>query len=495
MSLVLTNCRIYGLDEADTVAVDKGRVCYIGKWTRLEHALTVKKVLDLQGAIVLPGLVDSHMHLQSTAFAKMGLDLRGLKSIEELKELVRSKARNVGEGKWVIGRGWDQELFKEGRFPERADLDEVAPKNPVLLYRICGHIAVANTLALKKAGLLKTNKDGILREGEVGLVAKCVPKLEPEKFAEAIYDTLLEASRLGLTSLHCMSVSKSEFDALRILKRKFGSLPLRLFIYFKPNMVGYVNEARKSEDEYLKIKGLKLLADGSLGGWTAALTEPYDDNPSSKGVLLLSKDDLAGYMRIAESRRLQLAIHAIGDYAINSVVETASKLKFDKDLLRIEHVSLTPPKTLELLRNYKPMVTVQPRFTVTDWWVDKRLGGRAKYVYMFKTLIAMGLKIAGGSDSPVEPLNPWLGLEAALTRGSLARLGLSEALTLDEALKIYTTGGDDVALEAHHGPYESLKADLIAVDKFNPECLASVKVLMTMVGGRVVHMEKSLGKV
>ena len=494
MGVVLTNCRVYGLDEADTVAVDKGRVYYVGRWTRFDRRFTVERVIDLQGATVLPGLVDSHMHLQSTALTRMGLDLRGLRSIEELKELVEAKARSLGEGRWIIGRGWDQELFREGRLPDRMDLDEVAPKNPVLLYRVCGHIAVASTLALRKAGLLETNKDGILREEEVGVVAKHIPKLKVEELAEAIYETMIEASRLGLTSLHCMSVSKSEFEALRVLKSRIGNLPLRLFIYFKPNLVDYMEEARKSEDEYLKIKGLKLLTDGSLGGWTAALTEPYIDNPSSRGVLLLSKDRLAYYMRMAESKGFQLAVHAIGDRAINLVLETASKLKFDRSLLRIEHVSLTPPETLKLLREYRPMVTVQPRFTVTDWWVDRRLGPRARYVYMFKTLIAMGLKVAGGSDSPVEPLNPWLGLEAAVTRGLLAKHGLSEALAPDEALRIYTTGGDEVSLEMHHGPCEGLRADLIAVDRFDPGTLGSVNVLMTMVDGRIVYIDPSLGK-
>ncbi|RLI27053.1 hypothetical protein DRO58_04885 [Candidatus Bathyarchaeota archaeon] len=494
MGVVLTNCRVYGSEEADTVAIENGRVCYVGRWTRLDSKLVVKKVLDLQGAMVLPGLVDSHMHLQSTALARMGLDLRGLQSIEELKELVEAKARSLGEGRWIIGRGWDQELFKEGRLPDRMDLDEAAPKNPVLLYRVCGHIAVANTLALRKAGLLEKNKDGVLREGEVGLVAKHIPKLKVEELAEAIYETLLEASRLGLTSLHCMSVSKSEFEALRVLKSRIGNLPLRLFIYFKPNLVDYMEEARRSEDGCLKVKGLKLLTDGSLGGWTAALTEPYIDNPSSRGVLLLSKDRLAYYMRMAESKRFQLAVHAIGDRAINLVLETASKLKLDRRLLRVEHVSLTPPETLKLLEEYRPMVTVQPRFTVTDWWVDKRLGPRVRYVYMFKTLIAMGLKVAGGSDSPVEPLSPWLGLEAAVTRGLLAKHGLDEALTLDEALRIYTAGGDEVSLETLHGPYKGLRADLIAIDRLDSRTLSSVNVLMTMVDGKIVYMDPSLGK-
>jgi predicted amidohydrolase YtcJ len=443
---LLVNFR-YLLDEeveALVVVPGKGVVC-----EGSEHkcrGLHPSRTLDLGGRIVVPGLRDAHTHLLSTALSRRTLDLRGVSSVEELKEAVRKAALEIGPGGWVVGRGWDQDKIGERRYPTRHDLDEAAPENPVLLVRVCGHAAVANTRALEKLGLLSGEPEelrgmvvredgeptGLLVEGAVSWAMEKIPRPGRATLKELLRKVIAEYLRYGVTAVHSMSVDLEELLLVRELELE-GELKLRYEAYVKPELLGSIPE----ELRHL-VRGVKAFADGSFGARTAALRERYSDFPGS-GTLLMRAEEIAELARVASSQGLELAVHAIGDRAVEEVLRAAEMLH---GWIRVEHASLTPPDLLELFSQLRPAVAVQPHFILSDTWIVERLGERTRWVYAFKSLARTGSTLMGSSDSPVEPLNPWLGVYAAVHRGEPEGLPIAgytggEKLSLREAVGLY----------------------------------------------------------
>jgi predicted amidohydrolase YtcJ len=430
--------------EALVVAPGKGVVC-----EGSEHkcrGLHPSRTLDLGGRIVVPGLRDAHTHLLSTALSRRTLDLRGVSSVEELKEAVRKAALEIGPGGWVVGRGWDQDKMVERRYPTRHDLDEAAPENPVLLVRVCGHAAVANTRALEKLGLLSGEPEelrgmvvredgeptGLLVEGAVSWAMEKIPRPGRATLKELLRKVIAEYLRYGVTAVHSMSVDLEELLLVRELELE-GELKLRYEAYVKPELLGSIPE----ELRHL-VRGVKAFADGSFGARTAALRERYSDFPGS-GTLLMRAEEIAELARVASSQGLELAVHAIGDRAVEEVLRAAEMLH---GWIRVEHASLTPPDLLELFSQLRPAVAVQPHFILSDTWIVERLGERTRWVYAFKSLARTGSTLMGSSDSPVEPLNPWLGVYAAVHRGEPEGLPIAgytggEKLSLREAVGLY----------------------------------------------------------
>ena len=481
-----------------------------GKVSKVEYS---EKHVDLEGGLVLPGFIDTHVHVYGVGIALKRLDLRGVKSIEELKEKLAKKVEEVRRGEWIIGRGWDQENFKEKRFPTRWDLDEVSPHNPVILYRICGHVAVVNSLALEKAGINENTRDppggvivrehgipnGVLLEDAINLVSKVIPSPSPKEYEEAVLNGLLSFAENGVTTVHAMSVCKEELQALLTLWKR-NKLPIRVRIYVCPTVfnsllnTGFIGGFG---DDMLKIIGVKILLDGSFGGRTARLREPYSDDPSTRGELLYTEEQLANILEKAYRNGFQVAAHAIGDEALELLLTTIKKLRIPGHFVRIEHASLTPPDLLDLMVELGVKFSVQPHFVITDWWVIDRLGvKRGRWVYAFKTLIQKGLLVTGSSDAPVEPHNPWTGVYAAVTRGEfedlpIYKVGSAEALDLATALKIYTVNGGKMTEEPLGCLKEGFYADfiLLNVNPFSLETnkLKEVRVLKTFVSGKEVR--------
>jgi len=430
--------------EAFVLAPGKGVVC-----EGSEHkcrSLRPSRTLDLGGRVVVPGLRDAHTHLLPTALSYRLLDLRRVSSVEELKGAVRTAALEMGPGSWVVGRGWDQDKMVEKRYPTRHDLDEAAPENPVLLVRVCGHAAVANTKALEKLGLLFQEPEelqgmvvredgkptGLLLEDAVPWALARVPKPGRAALKELLRKVVAEYLRYGVTVVHSMSVDIEELSLIRGLELD-GELKLRYEAYVKPELLGNVPE----ELRHL-VRGVKAFADGSFGARTAALREQYSDHPSS-GTLLMTAEEIAELCRAAGSHGLELAVHAIGDKAVEEVLRA---MTISRGKIRVEHASLTPPDLLELFSQLRPTAAVQPHFILSDTWIVDRLGARTRWVYAFKSLARTGSTLMGSSDSPVEPLNPWLGMYAAVHRGEpeglpIAEFTSSEKLSLREALSMY----------------------------------------------------------
>jgi len=430
--------------EALVVAPGKGVVCEGSEYKC--RSLHPSRILDLDGRIVVPGLRDAHTHLMSTALSYRILDLRRVSSVEELKEAVRRAALEVGPGGWVVGRGWDQDKMVERRYPTRYDLDEAAPKNPVLLVRVCGHAAVANTKALEKLGLLDrepaelqglvVREDGkpigLLVEDAVSWAMEKIPRPGKATLKELLRKVIAEYLRYGVTAIHSMSVDVEELSIIRELELD-GELKLKYKAYVRPDLLWSIPE----ELRHL-VRGVKVFADGSFGARTAALREHYSDFPSS-GTLLIRAEEIAELARAAGSQGLELAVHAIGDRAVEEVLRAAA---MSHGRIRVEHASLTPPDLLDLFSQLRPDVTVQPHFIISDTWIVDRLGERTRWVYAFKSLAKTGSTLMGSSDSPVEPLNPWLGVYAAVHRGEpeglpIAKYTDGEKLSLREAVSLY----------------------------------------------------------
>lgn len=523
----LVNGKIYlsysPLKTSESLVVAGGKVLFTGSKpdTLMISKLLECDLIDLRGKIVLPGFVDAHAHLDGVGMYLNTIDLRGVKSIEELKERVKRFASKAGS--WVFGHGWDQELFVDGRWPTRWDLDEVVSDKPVLLTRVCGHAAVLNTRAMEITGLISSDLPHVLRneKGEVtGVVKEEALEIARKKFRESLtlgdHKKFLEnaikyAASLGVTTIGFVSVNDVTLKALEELRSE-GKLLIRVRAYLNPGKDNEVLLTLKKlgvrsgfGDDYLKIQGIKIFVDGSLGARTALLTEPYSDAPDTRGSQLVDEKTLEILVNEVHEAGLQLAIHAIGDAAIDLVLRAYSGLHdLRKSRHRIEHASIVRPDQISKIRDLGIPLVIQPHFIITDWWVLKRLGeSRATWVYPFKTLINSGILLGISTDSPVEPLNPWETVYAAVTRGEyedieLSKLTPHEKLSLTESLHSYTQGSAYALGEENNvGTLEVGKfADFIVVDKdpyvVDEKTLREIKVLATYVGGVKVYEYEDL---
>ena len=509
--------------RAESLSIMNGRFLVVGSTREVKRTIGEDaSVLDLKGKTVLPGLIDCHVHLVKYGLQKTGIDLRNVKSISELKRRLERRVSSSAKGSWIVGHGWDQDRFEEKRYPTRLDLDEVAEENPVVLTRVCGHICVVNTAALRivnitretgpiHGGQIDMNPEtreptGILRESAQDLVWKAVPPPTLKELEAAILAACRDAVKVGLTSIHCLVESSSEISALHTL-RKRKRLPLRLIILPPRELLDSLVALGVTTgfgDDYLRIGPVKIFADGSLGARTAALAEDYSDDPGNKGIMIFSQDELNEIVEKAHKSDLQVAIHAIGDRAIElalSAVEDAlSRFPRRNHRHRIEHASVLNRPLIKRMKDLNVIASIQPTFTISDFWVPQRVGAeRVRLVYPFKTLMKSGVVIAGSSDCPTEILNPILGIHAAVTRGGFVR---EESLSVNEAIRAFTINAAYASFEEESkGSIEAGKlADFVVlsedVTRIPPERIKDVRVEMTVVGGRIVYSRRGfLGSV
>ncbi len=472
-----------------------------------------------RGRIVLPGLIDCHNHLIHYGVLLNKLNLRGVQSIEELKSQVRKRAAQTLPAAWIQGRGWDQDRLREKRYPDRFDLDEASGENPVALTRICGHILVANSLALRTAGITESTPDppggvidrnpatgeptGILRENATDLLWSAVPSPSEPEYEKAALAAMKDANRVGLTSVHCIINTAEELRVLQKL-RNSGRLTVRFYVLIQAeNLDAFRMLGLQTGfgDDWVRVGSLKVFADGSLGARTAAVNAPYNDDPSTSGIAIYSQEKLNNVATAAQNSGLQLAVHAIGDRAVSMALEAIkSALKnagreqsASRNPLRhrIEHASVLNPDLICGIAEAGVVASVQPHFVVSDYWVEDRLGSeRARYTYPFKSLIRAGVRTVGSSDCPVEPLSPLLGVQAAVERSGK---NPEQKLSITEALGLYTREAAYASFEEDiKGTIETGKlADLVMLSrdprKVRTTRIGAVKVEMTIVGGEIVY--------
>ncbi len=401
---------------------------------------------DLGGRAVIPGLIDPHVHVLGLVLARVGVDLSGTARPSDLVDRLRPALDQPGDGP-ILGRGWDQERFPGGRYPTAADLDGLTRERPVVLYRHCHHAAVVNSAALAALGIDRSSPDppggrigrgpdgapnGLLFDNALGpLWALALPRLARER--ETLARVLSEATAVGLTAIGAMSCGPEDLAALELPDRSAMARP-RIRAYLRWEHLPRLPHYRSWGDGHRqRLAGIKVVADGSFGARTAWLSAPYADAPGETGLSLIEDDALDEVLEATRRDDLTVAIHAIGDLALATALRGLRRVP-QRRRPRIEHAALTPPPLVAELADLDPTVVVQPRFVESDTWIRDRLGSdRARWTYAFRTLRSSGVTLAGSSDAPIEPIDPWTGMRCAV--GPPAR---AESLPLDAALDLYT---------------------------------------------------------
>jgi len=502
--------------RAQAVAVKDGKIVAVGSNNEISRYVDSQaKVVDAEGRTVVPGFVDCHIHMTDFGHQQQMLNLRNIRSIKEMKDKIREYALKASGESWILGGRWDHERFVEKRYPTRWDLDEAVSDRPVFLIRVCGHVGVVNTKALQLAGITRETvvcggkvdldeesgePNGILRENALDLVWRVVPKPTAAELEEACLKACQKAVEEGLTGVHWIVDSAEELRVIQKLHEE-GKLPLRVYLGIPDKLLDEavgLGLTTGFGNDMLKLGFVKVFVDGSLGARTAALKEPYSDKPETSGMLLLSQRKLNKLVLKAHKACWQVAVHAIGDRAIEAALKAFSKalrtLPRENSRHRIEHCSVLNPRLVQWMKRLNLIASVQPHFIVSDFWVVERVGAeRARWVYPFKTLMNEGVVVAAGSDCPVEPISPLLGVWAAVARKTFKE----ESLTVEEALKTYTLNAAYASFdEALKGTIEAGKfADITMLSEnifeIPPEKIKDVKVEMTIVGGKIVYERKS----
>ncbi len=515
---LLKNAHFYTGDRqhpwTDALALADARIIAVGAaaqdWATAPHA----RIEDLGGAMVLPGLVDAHVHLMWYALGLAELDVRNL-SREALLAAVAGRAAAIPPGNWIRGRGWDQNLWANNCFLTAAELDAVAPAHPVLLLAKNAHAAVANTAALRLAGLApfapdplhgrfgRTQNgalDGMLFEAAVASVEDAIPAPTISEVAAAIRVAQPLLLKTGLTGVHDVDGGPA-FAALQLLHQQ-GDLRLRVAKYVRLEALDGVLEVGLRSghgDDWLRFCGLKLFVDGALGARTGAMNAPYAGEPENTGLLTLDPAVLRDIARRAVEGGLALAIHAIGDRANHLVLNVLEEVRPLNLALRhrIEHVQLLCVEDLPKFAQLGIVASMQPIHAPHDWRMAERYwGARCGLAYAWRSILRTGAVLAFGSDAPIEIFDPLLGLYAAVTRrhehdGSPGPDGWQpqERLILIEALEGYTGGAAyAIGQEQHLGRLlPGYLADLVVLDRdifaSPPEALLETRIRRVMVGG------------
>ncbi len=485
--------------SVESVIVIGDSVVYAGRSDAAEKlckSLPCDEV-DISKGVGMPGFIDSHMHLSGLALQEHELDLRGVRSIRELRQRLSEFIAARPDSSSIIGRGWDEGLFEERRPPTRLDIDDITGTRPTLLIRVCGHVGLLNTSAMRLLGVGPGQPNVDVKDGEPSglvreeLVLKALRELEPphDIYMSYIRDTVKSLLRQGITTIGFMNTPMKLLPSL-LSEGLSGSLKIRLRLYLDLEGLSWLEQVADVVqhgigNQWVKVNGVKVFADGSLGARTAFLSAPYNDDADNYGQALLAEPELRDIIERASRLSLQTAVHAIGDAAVDLVLRASSGLR---EHVRIEHASLVRDDQLPSLRGYR--VSVQPMFVVDDApWIASRIGKeRLCMAYRFRSLLSAGAIVGLSTDSPVEPTDPWLTVSAAVNGASADGVPYGERLTVSEALHLYTRGSADVLRDPLIGSLEpGSLGDLIVASRdpleVDPSELRSISTVGTYVGG------------
>jgi predicted amidohydrolase YtcJ len=518
--------------RAEAIAVRGARVLAVG--TRDEVMKTKgpdTRIIDLGGHFVMPGFNDAHMHLSSAGQEKLTVNLVGCKTLDEFRDRIHARVEKAAPGEWIVGGGWDETLWPATVLPTKWDLDEVSRDHPVFMNRVDGHIAVANTRALQLASITVATRDpdggridrddsgtpnGILRETAKSAVIAVIPKPDHDQRRQMIESALEDIAMHGVTSAQDNS-SWDDFAIYEELERE-GKLTARIYEWLPfDDSVEKLNSKRSSHpatDNMLRTGMLKGYMDGSLGSKTAALMEPYNDDPKNSGLPQYEPAKLDAMTRERVLAGFQVGFHAIGDKGVQMALDAfANAEKAAKDdkvkaadggndyRLRIEHAQVTSPQQILRFKELKVIASMQPSHLLTDMnWAESRLGPkRAAHSYAWAEFLRRGVVLAFGTDYPVEPVTPFRGLYAAVTRQSedgKKTYFPEQKLTMEQAIAAYTSGSAFAEFaEKQKGKLApGMLADFIVLDQDVTSVpfakITSTKVLRTVVGGKTVYEAK-----
>ncbi len=510
--------------RAAALAVRDGRVVVAGDVADLRDAFPHFARVGLDGCTVLPAFTDSHVHFAGFGLSLRRVDLRGCRSLRQAVEAVAAAARRARPGEWILGGGWDKNLWPEGRFPRRDDLDPVTGDRPAALRSKDGHTAWVNSAALARAGIHAATPDpeggaivrdpatgeptGLLAERAAHPVLALADRTGPEALEQAILDATAAAHRAGIAGVHVME-DGAVLAAFQRLRAR-GALGVRVCMMLPEDALDAaiaVGIRSGFGDATLRIGGVKIFADGALGSQTASMLEPYEGQPENRGVIVRTREQLHALVQRAAAHGLAVAVHAIGDRANRWVLDAMEAAR--PDTLRwglrhrIEHVQLLHPQDLPRLAALGVVASMQPIHCTQDRDIaDRYWGTRSRYAYAFRSLLRHGTRLAFGSDAPVETLDVLAGIYAAAVRRRQDEPGRDawypeEAITVAEAIRAYTEGAAYAAAEDHlKGRLApGYLADFVALSddplEVSPERLPEIRVVLTAVGGVVRYSASS----
>ncbi|MDN4492572.1 amidohydrolase [Ureibacillus aquaedulcis] len=505
-------------DKVQAVLVERGKVQETGPMEQLKDKADT--FVDLKGAAMYPGFVDSHLHILFHGQKLMRLDLSNATSAEEMLALLRDAAKNTPSDKWLFGEGWNENNFVDKRIPTIQELDAIRTA-PILLTRVCHHVILGNTAALQAGGIsedtaspaggkigrdAKSKLNGLLYEQACNLVTNAVPR-EGEAYIQDLVDSLKlsieDMLSKGLTGAHSedMSYFGKYMNPLSAYKRVIGEKH-----HFRVNLLRHhtvfeeMMEANVSFDEpFIEPGAMKIFADGSLGGATAALIDAYSDDPTNKGLLIHTDEQFENLVKLARSYNEAIAVHIIGDAAAEQVLDAIEKYPVAKGKRdRLIHCCVLNEELLDRMTNLSAVIDIQPAFVPSDFpWVIDRLGDeRLVFAYAWKKMLDRGLMCSAGTDAPIEDINPIASIYAAVERKKpfAAHEGYlpEEKLTRFEAIRAYTYGSaqaigkEDVRgliQPGYDADFSIFDRDLFAGTS---EEMLEAKAVKTVVAGRIV---------
>jgi predicted amidohydrolase YtcJ len=526
--LVLVNGQIWTVDqkkpEVSALAISQNKILAAGQNSEIKKFIgPATKVIDLKGAFVLPGFIDTHTHFLNGGFALKSVKLRDCHSREEFVSRLKAKVSELPAGAWIVNGDWDHEQFDPPELPKKEWIDAATPSHPVCVNRFDGHMVLANSLALKLARIGRETvsppggeivKDpqtgeptGILKDAACDLIYAIIPEPSNEEKLAAARAALKEAAAHGVTSIHDMS-DLSSFGVYDQLRQQ-NELTVRLYVY---DQISDLDNFLQAKDRigagypFLRLAGLKGFVDGSLGSSTAYFFEPYNDQPQTSGLLashMYPEGIMEKRLLQADLAGCQVAVHAIGDRA-NAIILDLYQKVFEQNgprdrRWRVEHAQHLRPEDLARFGQLGVIASVQPYHAIDDGcWAEKKIGPeRIKTTYAFNSLLKSGATLAFGSDWTVAPLDPVSGIYAAVTRRTLDNRHPEgwipeEKISVEEAIKGYTINAAYTEFsEKEKGSIEPGKlADLVVLDrnllKIKPEDIISTRVVMTIVDGKIV---------
>jgi predicted amidohydrolase YtcJ len=529
--LIITNAKVWTVDKAQptaqAVAVLRDRIVVVGSNADVDAWRGPgTRVINAGGHLLLPGFNDAHVHFVWGGLSLDEIQLNDASSPEEFVRRIAERARKTAKGEWILGGDWDETKWTPAKLPTKELIDAATPDTPVFVGRYDGHMGLANSLALRLAGInaqtpdppggvivrdAQGNPTGALKDAALDLMQKKIPPLSHDQRINAVKRALAHAASLGVTSVQEMDDNGEEFANIAIYAELLQRDELTARIYTAP-LIKYVDDETKIGirhafgGPYLRIGALKTFADGSLGSSTAYFFEPFTDQPGNHGLLSDAMQPLSlmrERMTKADAAGLQLCTHAIGDQAISTILDLYTEVEKAHGSAdrrwRIEHAQHMAAKDFDRFAQLQVIASVQPYHAIDDGrWAESRIGhDRASRTYAFRTFLDHSVRLAFGTDWTVAPLNPMLTLYAAVTRSTLDGKNPGgwfpeQKLTLQEAIEAYTMGSAYAEFqEKEKGSITRGKlADMVLLsdDLFSvrPEKIRDVKVLQTIVGGKIV---------
>ncbi|MGE7758876.1 amidohydrolase [Peribacillus sp. NPDC097895] len=513
-------------DQVEAVFTEKGVIVDTGSpdYLKNEYGGNISREIDLKGQTMLPGLVDSHLHLVGHGERLLRLDLSLMDSRESILSSLKERCAMTPAGKWIVAEGWNENEWPSAELILRDELDAISKEHPIVLKRICRHALVVNSCALLEANIKEATKEppggvicrypdgrlnGLFKENQAqNLILDSLPGIDQEYIENALTEAIQDAYKVGLTGghtedLHYYNGFMPTYQAFKsVIEDRNKVFRANLLVHHGAFEQMLAAGGRYQEGtRYIKFDSMKIFTDGSLGGHTALLSEPYVDQKDTNGVAIFTETELQEWVQKARQAGMPIAVHAIGDLAFEYVLNAMEALPPKEGLRdRLIHAQIVRPELLERAAKLPVIFDIQPGFVPSDFpWVEEKVPANLlESSYAWKTYLNMGIICAGGSDAPIEPLNPILGIHAAVTRTKINSedghvYGLDERLSVYEAFVLYTKGSAAAIgqekrrgqiIKGYDADFTVFDLDVFAV---KPDDLLKAEAVMTIIDDRVVY--------